>query len=57
MQMPYFSIFSKKYMELKKDLQYLQQIEESLGKANFDILLQMLTDINKILKNIEGEEV
>ena len=36
----------------KKMNKYLQQIENSLGKENFDKLLQMLTDTNKILKNI-----
>ena len=41
----------------KKMSKYLQQIEKSLGNENFDKLLQMLTDTNKILKNIEGEDL
>ena len=41
----------------KKMNKYLQQIEESLGKENFDKLLQMLENTNKILKNIEGEDL
>jgi len=41
----------------KKMSKYLQQIENSLGKENFDKLLQMLTDTNRILKNIKGEEL
>lgn len=36
---------------------YLQQIENSLGKENFDKLLKMLIDTNKILKNIKGEDL
>ena len=41
----------------KKMNKYLQQIEEALGKENFDKLLQMLENTNKILKNIEGEDL
>lgn len=41
----------------KKMSKYLKQIENSLGKENFEKLLQMLTDTNKILKNIEGENL
>lgn len=41
----------------KKMSKYLQQIENSLGKENFDILLQILTDTNRILKNIKGVEL
>lgn len=41
----------------KKMSKNLQQIENSLGKENFDKLLQMLTDTNRILKNIKGEEL
>ncbi len=41
----------------KKMSKYLQQIEKSLGKKNFDKLLQMLTDTNIILKNIKGEKL
>lgn len=41
----------------KKMNKYLQELENSLGKENFDKLLQILTDANKILKNIEGEEI
>lgn len=40
----------------KKMSKYLKQIENYLGKENFNKLLQMLTDTNKILKNIEGED-
>lgn len=39
----------------KKMSKYLQQIENSLGKENFDKLLQMLTDTNSILK--KGEKL
>ena len=38
----------------KKMNKYLQQIENSLGKDDFDKLLQILTDTNKIFKNIKG---
>ena len=41
----------------KKMSKYLKQIENSLGKENFNKLLQMLTDTNKILKNIEREDL
>ena len=41
----------------KKMSKYLQQIENSVGKENFNQLLQMLTEANKTLKNIEGEDL
>ncbi len=41
----------------KKMSKYLKQIENYLGKENFNKLLQILTDTNKILKDIEGENL
>lgn len=41
----------------KKMSKYLKQIENSLGKENFEKLLQILTYTNKILKNIKGEDL
>lgn len=40
----------------KKMCKKLQEIENTIGKENFDKLLQILTETNKILKNIKGEE-
>lgn len=34
---------------------YLQQIEISLGKEQFEILLSILSDTNKILTNVKGD--
>lgn len=34
---------------------YLSQIETSLGEENFEILLEILNNTNKILLNIKGE--
>lgn len=41
----------------KKISKYLQQIENSLGKEKFDMLLEILMDTNKIFKEIKGEDL
>ena len=41
----------------KKMSNYLNQIETSLGKEKFDMLLEILIDTNKILKDIKGEDL
>lgn len=33
---------------------YLNQIENSIGKENFNKLLEILTDTNKVLKDLKG---
>lgn len=35
---------------------YLRQIEESLGEEAFTTLLEILTDTNRILTNLEGDK-
>lgn len=51
-----------KAMELVKNTtekmsQYLHQIEVSLGEENFETLLSILNDTNKILTNMKGESI
>ena len=41
----------------KQMSKYLQQMEETLGNENFDKLLEMLKETNKIFKNIKREEI
>lgn len=58
----FYVVPTEKAKELVKVIEskmnrYLQQIENALGKENFDKLLQMLKDTNKILKNIKEEEL
>ena len=58
----FYVIPTKKAKELvniteKKMNKYLQELENSLGKENFDKLLVLLNNTNKILKDIEEEEL
>lgn len=41
----------------RKMSNYLNQIEKALGEDAFNKLLEILTDTNKILKNIKGEDL
>lgn len=41
----------------EKMRRYLYQIETSLGEENFELLLGMLSDTNKILLNMKGEDI